>query len=87
MELSYFKEAEVRPLRSCPFPKRSLLFLRHLENFLPVIESVSIKKKEIVTQGRNWTSNPNLSYPDFSALPSYTTTPTPQNSAKIKYIH
>ena len=30
---------------SCPFRKRSLPFLRHLENFSPVIESVSMKNK------------------------------------------
>ena len=50
---------------SCPFRERSLPFLRHLENFWPVIESVSIKKKE----NRNPGSNPDLSYPNLSPLP------------------
>ena len=36
----------VQRSRSCPFGKRSLPFLRHSENFWPVIETVSIKKKE-----------------------------------------
>ena len=45
--------------RSCPFRKRSLPFLRHLENFCPFIESVFIKKKENGNSG----SNPDLSYP------------------------
>ena len=38
---------------SCPFRKRSLPFLRHLENFSPVIESVSMKKKENCNLGSN----------------------------------
>ena len=70
---------------SCPFRKRLLPILRHLENFLPIIECVSIKRKKIVTQGRTWTSNPDLSYPKLSPLPLLnTTTPTRQNSEKFK---
>ena len=70
---------------SCPFRKRLLPILRHLENFWPIIESVSIKRKKIVTQGRTWTSNADLSYPKLSPLPLLnTTTPTRQNSEKFK---
>ena len=39
--------------RSCPFHKRSLSLLRHLENFWRVIESFSIKKKENRNPGSN----------------------------------
>jgi len=40
--------------RNFPFRKRSLPFLRHLENFWTIIESFSTKKKDI----HNLDSNP-----------------------------
>ena len=49
---------------SCPFRIRSLPFLRHLENFWHVIESVPIKKKE----KRNPGSNLNLERGPFVSL-------------------
>ena len=52
--------------RSCPFHKRSLPFLRH---FLPVIETVSMKKKENRNLRSNQASKPNPSYRNLSPLP------------------
>ena len=54
--------------RHCKFPfqKQSLPFLRHLENFWPVIEGVSIEKKEDCNPGRTQHSNTDLSYPNLS---------------------
>ena len=57
---------------SCPFRKRSLPFLRHLENFLPVIGSVSIKKKENRKPGSNLNLEPG---PFVSSSLSLTTVP------------
>ena len=58
---------------SCPFRKRSMPFVRHLDNVRPVIESVSIKKIE----DRNPEWNPDLEPGPFifCSLPcNYTTT-------------
>ena len=59
---------------SCPFLKRSLPFTRHLNFFWPIIESVSIKKK----QNRHTGSNPDLSYPYLSPLPLHYNTDPPE---------
>ena len=57
---------------SCPFRKRSLPFLRHLENFSPVIGSVSIKTKENRIPGSNLDLEPR---PFVSSSLSLTTVP------------
>ena len=57
---------------SCPFRKRSLPFLRHLENFWPAIGSVSIKKKENRIPGSNMDLEPG---PFVSSSLSLTTVP------------
>ena len=62
-----------------PFRKRSLPFLRHLENFWTIIESFSTKKKDI----HNPDSNPVLSYANLSPLPLHYHANPPQ-SRKIK---
>ena len=53
---------------SCPFRKRSF------KNFWPVIESVSIKKKD----NRNPGANLDLSYPNLSPLPLHYHTDPPK---------
>ena len=40
------------------------------------------KRNKIATEGRTWTSNPDLSYPNLSLPNHYTTTLTHQNSEK-----
>ena len=52
-----------------PFQKQSPPLLRHLENFWPVVESVSTEKKENRNPGSNPNSNADLSYPNLSPLP------------------
>ena len=53
--------------RSCPFCKRSLPFLR--QKFGLLLKAFLLKGKKIAIQGRTWTSNPDLPYPNLSPLP------------------
>ena len=62
---------------SCPFRKRWQPFLRHLENFRPFTENVSVIAKQV----RTWTFRMIMSLPYH-----YTSTPTCQNSEKFEYI-
>ena len=66
--------------RNCPFRKRLLPFLRLLENFWPVIESVSFKKKE---NRKAAGSNPDLEPGAFVSLSLFLTTALPHRPAKI----
>ena len=60
------KFSPIAHVQSCKFlfRKRTLPFLKHLENFWPVIENGSTKKKEDCSPG----SNQDLSYPNLSPL-------------------
>ena len=60
---------------SCTFRKRSLPFLRHLENFGPVIESISMKKKQNRNPGSNQALNPYPSYPNLLPIHYHTKPP------------
>ena len=66
-----------------PAAEAVVLFVNGRYDFWPVIQRVSMKKKE----NRNAASNPNLSYPYISPAYHYTTTPTRQNSENVKYIN